>query len=105
MVRPTIVIIPASFYQLDLIRAARYRGYYVVTADNRIQNPGHKEADESHCIDVKDVEGVFALAVNCKAAGIVTACSDVSLLAVAQVASRLGLHGPPWEAVKVLTNK
>lgn len=105
MSHPTILVIPGSYYQLDVIRAAKRRGFHVITADNRPDNAGHAEADESHTIDVRDVQGILALARQSAICGIVTTCSDISLPAAALAASELGLPGPPAAAVATLLDK
>jgi biotin carboxylase len=80
-------------------------GYRVVTTDNVASNPGHRLADRAYSIDTTDRHAILALAQHERVAGVIAACTDVALPAAALVAERLGLPGPPIDAVTILCDK
>ena len=88
-----IVILGASALQRPLILAARATGRPVVTLDNVPDNIGHRDADRSHHVSTRDVEGVVAIAIEEEASAVLTACSDVALPAAAAATATLGLVG------------
>lgn len=91
--------------QIPAIKRAQELGYYVITADYRPSNPGHKLADEYHNVSTTDLEGVLSLARKLKIDGIVAYASDPAAPTAAYVAEKLGLPGNPYRAVKILTEK
>ena len=103
--RPTLLVLAAAQYQLPFIHAARHRGYRVLTADNRPDNPGHAFADASFDCDTTDVDAVLALARRESVDGILAAATDVALQSVAAVCDQLRLAGPGVECARQLTGK
>jgi biotin carboxylase len=101
----TLLILAASFYQLDAIHTARKLGYKVITADNVPTNPGHRYADVSYNVDTRDCEGILRIARTERVAGILAPCTDVALPALAAVVEQLGLNGPPPSAIRVVCDK
>jgi biotin carboxylase len=101
----TILVLAASIYQLDAIRAAKRLGYRVVTVDNVPANPGHALADRSYDVDTTDLEGVLRVAKAENISGVLAACTDVAVPTAAYVSETMGLPGPPLRSARVLTSK
>jgi biotin carboxylase len=108
-----IIILGAGVMQGPIIEIAREMGLYtfVVDGDPDALNAGR--ADRFERIDLKDKEGIEALARSiqdgkalrdCRLGGIMTAGTDFSA-SVAWVAERLGLPGIPYEAALNASDK
>jgi biotin carboxylase len=100
-----ILILGAANFQLPPIKYALSQGYYVITCDNRPENPGHKIAHKWYNISTLDMEAILAMAKKEKIDAILTYGSDVSSPVAAYVAGELELNGNPLSAVKILVNK
>ena len=100
-----ILILAGSYYQIPLIQRAKERGLYVITCDYLPDNPGHRLADEYHNVSTTDLEGVRALARHLRVDGVATISSDPSIPAVSYVAEAMGLPGPSFASIRVLTDK
>lgn len=105
MTEKTLLVLAASAYQLDAIRAAKSAGYRVVTTDNVPANPGHALADRSYAVDTTDREAVLKLARAERIDGVISPATDVAVSTAAYVAERLRLPGPPLPAATILTEK
>lgn len=105
MNKPVLLILAASVYQLDVISTAKRMGYYVITVDNILSNPGHRLADKSYNIDITDHEAILAIARYEKIHGVIAACTDVGVPTAAYIAHCCQLTGPPWPESLILTNK
>lgn len=105
MRKKTLLILAASYYQVEVILRAKELGYRVVTADNAPENPGHGLADRAHFVDTTDREGILRVAELERIDGILSPASDVAVPTVAHVAARLGLPGPPQRAADTLCDK
>ena len=55
-----IIFFDANLSTLPAIRYAKSRGLHVITCDNKAENPGHKEADESVLISTYDLDAIDA---------------------------------------------
>ena len=90
------------------ISVAKEMGLETVVVDGDSKAPCASLADRFECIDLKDKEGIEALARELKAggrlAGIMTAGTDFSAT-VAWVAERLGLPGIPYETALDASDK
>jgi biotin carboxylase len=101
----TLLVLAAARYQLDTIRSAKRLGHRVITLDNRPENPGHREADESYNIDTTDMEAVLEVARHERIDGVIAACTDVAVPTAAFVARELHLAGPPLESTRIVCSK
>jgi biotin carboxylase len=107
--RKRLVILGAGIMQTPAIGIARELGFESVVVDGDPNAPYKDLACRFECIDLKDKEGILALAEGLKAeegglAGIMTAGTDFSA-SVAFVAERLGLPGIPYEAALDASDK
>lgn len=55
-----IIFFDANLSTLPAIKYAKSRGLHVITCDNKAENPGHKEADESLLISTFDIDRIDA---------------------------------------------
>jgi len=101
----TLLVLGASFYQLDTINTAKRLGYRVVVTDNVPANPGHSIADASYVVDTTDRAAVLDLARRERISGIIAPCTDVAVPTAAHVAERLNLPGPPEASADILCSK
>jgi len=106
--RERIIILGAGVMQGPAIRIAKELGLFTVAADGSSTAPCVTMADRFEQIDLKDKEGIEALARSLQnsggLAGIMTAGTDFSAT-VAWVAERLGLPGIPYEAALNASDK
>jgi biotin carboxylase len=104
----TILILGAGIMQEPGIRIARNLGWRVVVADGNPRALARDRADRFEVVDLKDREGLLALARDCAATtgldGIFTAGTDFSA-SVAWVAERMGLPGISYETALRATDK
>lgn len=100
-----IFILPATHFQMPVIEYAKLQGYYVVTADNRPENVGHKLADTSYNVSTTNLDGILEVAKKENIDGVLAYASDPAAPAAAYAAEKLGLPGNPYESVKTLATK
>ncbi|MDR1444538.1 MAG: ATP-grasp domain-containing protein [Treponema sp.] len=104
-----IIILGAGVMQGPAIRIAREMGLYTVVVDGDSRALNAAQADRFEQIDLKDKEGIEALARSlttdaCRLGGIMTAGTDFSA-SVAWAAERLGLPGIPYQAALNASDK
>jgi biotin carboxylase len=106
-----IIILGAGVMQGPAIRIAREMDLYTIVVDGDPKALNAALADRFERIDLKDKEGIEALARSllaggrdCRLGGIMTAGTDFSA-SVAWVAERLGLPGIPYEAALNASDK
>lgn len=95
----------ASPAQLPPIHYARKKGYYVITCDNRPDNPGHKFADKTYDVSTVEKETIYQIAKDEKINGVLTFASDVSAPTAAYVSQKLKLPGNSIDAIETLVYK
>ena len=100
-----ILMLGGSHFQIPAIKYARDAGYYVITADYSVNNPGHKYSHEYYNVSTIDKDAVLKLAQELKIDGIVSYASDPGAPTAAYVAEKLSLPGNPYESVKILQRK
>ncbi|MDR2192900.1 MAG: ATP-grasp domain-containing protein [Treponema sp.] len=108
MQKKQLIILGAGVMQGPAIRAAKTLGLETIVADADPDAPCAREADHFEKIDLKDKEGIEALARSLQAhgtlAGIMTAGTDFSAT-VAWVAEKAGLPGLPYETALNASDK
>lgn len=100
-----VLILPATHFQFSVIKYAKSQGYYVVTSDNRPENPGHALADASYDVSTTNLDGILEVAKKENVDGVLAYASDPAAPTAAYVAEKLGLPGNPYESVKTLATK
>jgi biotin carboxylase len=106
--RRQLIILGAGVMQEAAITCAQELGLEAVVVDGDPNAPFAIRADRFEHIDLKDKEGIEALARSLKnqgnLAGIMTAGTDFSAI-VAWVAEKLGLPGMPYETALNASDK
>jgi biotin carboxylase len=104
----TIMILGAGIMQIPGIRLARARGWKVIVVDGNKEAPGRTLADHFEVVDLKDREGLLAIARRYHERyglnGVFTAGTDFST-SVAWVAEHMDLPGIPFETAMRATDK
>jgi biotin carboxylase len=104
----TVLILGAGIMQIPAIRIAKSRGWRVVVADGNPDAEGKGLCDRFAHVDLKDLDGLLALARDCAARGgidgVFTAGTDFSI-SVAWVAEKMSLPGIPYETARRATDK
>lgn len=103
--RKKILFLGAAPAQIPAIKYALSEGHYVITCDNRPNNPGHKLAHEKYEVSTTDLPNVLALAKSLGIDGIVGYASDPAAPTAAYVAEVMGLPGNPYQSVLTLCRK
>lgn len=101
----TILILAGTHFQVPVIEYARKLGHYVITCDNRPENPGHKLADKYYNVSTTDFEGVLEIAKKGKIDGILAYGTDPAAPTAAWVAERMNLPGNSYDSVITLSDK
>jgi biotin carboxylase len=100
-----LLMLGGAYFQIPAIKKAKEMGYYVITCDYLVNNPGHRFADEFYNISTTDKEAVLNLAKSLQIDGIMCYAADSGAPTVAYVAEKLGLPSHPYKSVEILTNK
>lgn len=88
-----IIFFDANLSVLPAIRYAKSRGFHVITCDNKAENPGHKEADESILISTYDTEAINKYIEKNPVDGVVYFASSHGCYAGAQIIEKYHLPG------------
>lgn len=99
-----ILILGANNSQVQLIRAAKEEGYYVVVCDYANDNPGIPLVDKHYQVSYLDKGSVLSIAKEEKIDGIV-GNTDPAMPVVAYIAEQLGLVGNKQECVAKFLSK
>lgn len=100
-----LLILAGSHFQVPVIKFARESGLYIITCDNRPENPGHKLSDKYYNVSTTDLNGVLEIARKEEIDGILAYGSDIAAPAAAYVSEKLGLIGNSFETVLRMTDK
>ena len=103
--RKKILILGGTVLQIPFIEKVKSMGHYVITCDNKPDNPGHKIADEYYNVSITDKEAVFYLAKKLNADAVVNYSLEAGVQAAAYAQEKLGKPTSPYESVKILSNK
>lgn len=99
------LIIGASVLQLPAILKAKEMGLYVGVVDFDPQAVGISHADEYFNVSTIDEAGVYQVAKEFKADGIMTLATDMPMRSVAYATQRLGLVGISYDTAIKATDK
>ena len=100
-----ILFLGAAQFQIPPIEYALSKGYYVITCDNRVENPGHKLSNKYYNVSTLEKDEILKIALAENIDGILTFGSDVSAPTMAYVAEKMGLPGNSYKTVSLLVNK
>jgi biotin carboxylase len=100
-----ILVLAGSNFQIPVIEYAKRLGHYVITCDNKPENPGHKLADEYINISTTDYKKILKIAQEQRIDGILAYGSDPAALTAAYVSKNLNLPGNNFECVRKLSDK
>jgi biotin carboxylase len=100
-----LLFLGAAPTQIPPIQYAHSQGHYVVTTDYLPENPGHRLADEAHCVSTTDKDAVLELAQRLHIDGIIAYASDPAAPTAAYVSEKMGLPGNPYNSVLTLARK
>ena len=99
-----ILILGANEKQIQLIKAAKEEGYYVIVCDYTSDNPGIPLADKHYQVSYLDQETVLSIAKEEKIDGVI-GNNDPAMPMVAYISDRLGLPGNSPETIDKLISK
>ena len=99
-----ILILGANNSQVQLIRAAKEEGYYVVVCDYSADNPGIPLVDKHYQVSYLDREAVLSIAKEEKVDGVI-GNTDPAMPVVAYIAEQLGLVGNKPESINKFLSK
>ena len=88
-----VLIVGAGTLQVPLIKTAKNKGYWVLTADINPRAPGVEYSDAFEPISTVDIEGLKRIAQSHNVDAITTAATDQPLLAIAHAVESCGLKG------------
>lgn len=100
-----ILILGGVALQVPFIEKVKKEGFYVITCDNKPDNPGHKIADEYHNVSITDNEAVLQLAKSLQVDAVINYGLEAGVQAAAYAQEKLGKPTSPYESVKILSNK
>jgi biotin carboxylase len=100
-----LLILAGTHFQIPVIEYARKAGHYVITCDNKPENPGHHLSNEYINISTTDLDGVLEVAFHKKIDGILAYGSDPAAPTAAYVSEKLQLPGNSYKSVFTLSNK
>lgn len=100
-----ILLLGGTAIQIPIIEKAHEMGLYVITCDNKPENPGHALADEYHNISITDNEAVLQLARELQVDAVVNFILEAGVQAAAYAHEKLNKPTSPYESVHILSNK
>ena len=100
-----LLIIGAGWEQLELIKAAKGAGHYVIATYPSEGAAGFSLADVSIVVDSIDIQTHKDLAEEYKVDGVVSDNCDYSLFTAAVLCEQMGMKGPSIQAAFYSTNK
>lgn len=99
------MVLGGTSIQMPIIRKAKEMGMYVITCDNRPDNPGHAIADEYHNVSIMDADAVLDMARTLNVDAVVNYILEAGIQTAAYVQEVLGKPTSPYNSVHVLSNK
>ncbi len=100
-----ILILAGTHFQIPVINYAKSKGHFVITCDNRPENPGHTIGDKYYNISTTDLDGILQVSKKERISGILAYGSDVAALTAAYVSEELKLPGNNFSTIQTLTHK
>lgn len=103
--KKTVVVLPATRWQIPLVQRLKNRGYRVVVFDLYENQPACKYADDSCVVDILDKERVLQLAQKNHAEAVMSDECDIATPTIAWVSERLGKPSIGMEMAELYTDK
>jgi biotin carboxylase len=100
-----LLVLAGTHFQVPAIEYAKKVGHYVMTCDNKPNNPGHRLADEYFNISTTDLDGILGVAIQKEIDGILAYGSDPAALTAAYVSEKLNIPGNSFKSVQTLSDK
>lgn len=100
-----ILLLGGTAIQIPIIEKAHEMGLYVISCDNKPDNPGHRLADEYHNISITDNEAVLQMARELQVDAVVNFILEAGVQAAAYAHEALGKPTSPYDSVHILSNK
>lgn len=100
-----ILILAGSHFQVPVIEYAKRKGAFVITCDNRPENPGHCLSDKYINVSTTDLDGILKVAKDYNINGILAYGSDIAAPTAAYVSEKLNLIGNSFKTINILTDK
>jgi biotin carboxylase len=104
MLQKKILILGANDKQVQLIRASKKQGYYVIVCDFDCSRPGVEFADIVYPVNYMDQKAVLSVAKQEQIDGVI-GNNDPAMPIVAYVAEQLGLVGNKQSSIDSLVSK
>jgi predicted ATP-grasp superfamily ATP-dependent carboligase len=98
------LVLGGSHNQIELIKTAKKRGYFVVVVSPYLTDPGVGVADRHIHADIRDVDAIISQ-LNQKIDLCVSDQSDVGSLAQSIISERLNLIGQPSDVIAAFSDK
>lgn len=104
-IKKSILMLGGIEEQIVAIKKAKDMGLYVITCDNRPDNPGHKYADAYYNVSITDKDAVLQLAKKLQVDAVVCYSLEAGVEAAAYAQQQLAKPTSPYESVRILSNK
>lgn len=104
MKQKKLLILGANNGQIQLIKAAKEEGYFVIACDYTNDNPGLPLVDKHYQVSYLDKEAVLSIAKQEQIDGVI-GNTDPAMPMVAYIASQLGLVGNNPESIEPFVSK
>jgi biotin carboxylase len=101
----TVVVLGGSWQQLELVKAARRRGFRALVLDQDAQALARDAADEFVQVDISDVASCVAIASQSDLAAVLSSGTDWAVASLAAIAETAGLPGPSRTVASTLRDK
>ena len=100
-----LMVLGASFPQVQLIEAAKELGITVIVASIKGNYPGFKSANSIAYVDISDPPEVLKAAKDLGIDGIATCCLDTGINAIGYVCEKMNLCGLSARSAQISSNK
>lgn len=104
MKQKKLLILGANKGQIQLIKAAKEEGYFVIACDYTNDNPGLPLVDKHYQVSYLDQDAVLSIAKQEQIDGVI-GNTDPAMPMVAYIASQLGLVGNNPESIELFVSK
>jgi len=99
------MFVGAGQHQLPGIHYAKAQGHRIIALDGDANAPGFAFADESHVVNIKDVDACFEVARKCNFDGVLALATEAGVRSASFIAEKFGLPGLPFSAACKATDK